>query len=584
MLFQGQEPPDVVRDPIMESWQRCYSQDVDPCQLQIPHGLDVDFGGLLHDAAGPVLDSLEGQLADEPVSIILTDEHGRVLDRRAGNRRLNENLDRIQLAPGASYSEEHVGTNGIGTASANGLPFRVFGTEHYAEWLRGLSCAGAPIRHPVTRRMLGVLDLTCFAEQGNAVLCALDREAASDIERRLLELTSASEHALFRAFRTACSHTRRPILCMTDDVLMANQVASRTLSPPDQQTLLAVACSLPPGEEDWKRTVDLSGGPVVVRVTAVSHGARAAGVIVRVDDAGSRRVAARLPSTDPPSTLAGRSVAWRRAWSEACAGQCDRRWVLMTGEPGVGKSALVMAVHQQRLSRGELRVVDLEDTASDESAGLEAAFTGLTDPSMTADDTVLLRHLQALDASAAMRMAELLEQHRSADDQPRLAVTLTLDGRPTSPHLDPILRLLGRPVEVPPLRYRVEDLHELVPVLLRRIAGGEYRVDRDVMQLLLHRRWPGNVAELERVLTAAAKASWTRNISVRDLPADCHATSPRTLTAMEAMERDAIVDALIRTSGNVTEAADRLGISRATAYRRIRTFGIDCGRYRTAEQ
>ena len=66
------------------------------------------------------------------------------------------------LAPGFSYAEEHVGTNGIGTALEGGGPARVFGHEHYVEHLEEFACTGVPVRHPVTHKVLGVVDLTCW--------------------------------------------------------------------------------------------------------------------------------------------------------------------------------------------------------------------------------------------------------------------------------------------------------------------------------------------------------------------------------------------------------------------------------------
>jgi transcriptional regulator of acetoin/glycerol metabolism len=94
------------------------------------------------------------------------------------------------------------------------------------------------------------------------------------------------------------------------------------------------------------------------------------------------------------------------------------------------------------------------------------------------------------------------------------------------------------------------------------------------MQTLLRREWPGNVAELEQVLRAALSHRRSGRIALEDLPEDVHATSRRVLTPLEALERDAIARALIDAGGNRAEAAARLGISRATIYRKIRSYGI----------
>ena len=67
--------------------------------------------------------------------MILCDADGVVLSRRTGDSGLEQYLDRVWLAPGFSYAEQFVGTNGIGTALEARGPAQVFGHEHYAERL-----------------------------------------------------------------------------------------------------------------------------------------------------------------------------------------------------------------------------------------------------------------------------------------------------------------------------------------------------------------------------------------------------------------------------------------------------------------
>ena len=83
-------------------------------------------------SAQPVLRSLSEQLQGQSVSVILTDPTGVVLSRLTGDGELERHLDRVLLAPGFSYAEKFVGTNGIGTALEVGGPTHVFGHEHYA--------------------------------------------------------------------------------------------------------------------------------------------------------------------------------------------------------------------------------------------------------------------------------------------------------------------------------------------------------------------------------------------------------------------------------------------------------------------
>ena len=101
------------------------------------------------------------------------DAAGVVLTRMTADHDLERHLDGVQLAPGFSYAEEYVGTNGIGTALEGGQPAAVFGHEHYAEDLEDLACAGVPIHHPISGKVVGAVDLTCWRKHADRLLIAL---------------------------------------------------------------------------------------------------------------------------------------------------------------------------------------------------------------------------------------------------------------------------------------------------------------------------------------------------------------------------------------------------------------------------
>src|SRR6202042_2099060 len=127
----------------------------------------------------------------QPISVILTDAAGVVLTRLTSDPDLERHLDGVYLAPGFSYAEEFVGTNGIGTALEGGQPAHVFGHEHYAEHLEDLACAGVPIRHPISGRTLGAVDLTCWRKDADPLLVALAKTTADQIMQALLTDSSA---------------------------------------------------------------------------------------------------------------------------------------------------------------------------------------------------------------------------------------------------------------------------------------------------------------------------------------------------------------------------------------------------------
>jgi transcriptional regulator of acetoin/glycerol metabolism len=118
-----------VRPPILDSWRRSRFFGVDADRIETPYNADFDPHSRLATAAGPVLDRLSDALHGTPMCLILTDSRGRVRERRTGDHALHRHLDEISLAPGFSYAEEYVGTNGIGTAAEEGRTSHVFGSE-----------------------------------------------------------------------------------------------------------------------------------------------------------------------------------------------------------------------------------------------------------------------------------------------------------------------------------------------------------------------------------------------------------------------------------------------------------------------
>ncbi len=564
-----------VREVIVSSWRRSRFWGVAVNQVDLPYRGELDFDSRLLHASQPVLNRLERELADARMSVILTDAQAWVLDRRAGERSLNSYLDRILLAPGFSYAEKFIGTNGIGTALEEKRPSHVFGHEHFVDRLHAVSCAGAPIRDPITGKVLGVIDVTCWRADASLLMSVLVQEAARDVEARLFELSGDRERALLREFLAACRRTKRPVLSLSDDLTITNVSATHLLDHDDYAIVREKAVELASSPRETTGEVLLSGGQLVrLHCRPVTSSSGNAGTIVEIQLAGESRPRPVAVSQNAPPLpgLAGRSSAWARACHEVDASSRRRAWLLLVGAPGVGKVSLARAVHRRALPQSRLWVVDAAEIP-DGSFGewLAQLRERLADPA----GTIVLRHLERLTPPAALAVGAALEHAGRSGDAPWVVGTLaatTIIGE----ELDALLRHFLSSVTVPPLRHRIDDVRELVPVLLaRHAAGTTVECSPEVLQTLLRREWPGNVGELEEVLQAALARQRSGRIRLEDLPEDLHAQSRRVLTSWESLERDAIARALVKTRGNRTEAAAQLGISRATIYRKIHAYGIE---------
>ena len=146
-------------------------------------------------------------------------------------------------------------------------------------------------------------------------------------------------------------------------------------------------------------------------------------------------------------------------------------------------------------------------------------------------------------------------------------------------------RLSQLTLHVPPLRERVEDIAPLAWHLLGQHSPGVSFTDR-ALRLLESHTWPGNVRELRNVVMKAAVMYADRGagaqidaehllVGVSAPPVHNGTAAPVNGASLEGMERRMIFDALAATGGHQQQAAARLGISRRTLSRKLKTYEAD---------
>lgn len=580
-LTQQDVSPDIVREPILASWSRSHRRGVDADRIELPYVTDLDTDSPLVTAAAPILRQLGEQLNAEPVSIILTDAQGVVLDRVDSGSAIARYLDRVDLAPGFSYAERFVGTNGIGTALSEGRPTLVHGPEHYAENLERLACAGVPIRHPVQGTVLGALDLTSWAGESMAMMQALAMACAERIERGLLNTAGLTELALFREYLRTSQRTNGVVLAVNGDVVMMNEQARRTLSPADQHSLMEWAADVRDEAGEVTLICDLPSGLVArLRYRPVDgRRGRLGGVVeVRFAKQPSSVPARALPRQNALPGLVGSSGVWQWCVGEVEACYRSREWLVLAGEAGTGKLALLRAVLARHDPAGHFRVLDGEETRTPEAVD---AWLDEVAAELNEDGALIIRHAERLGAEALVGLGDLLQAHAlgGSTDGCWVALTMTTDSSgspaPTSETAAYLLPHFPHTVQVPSLRHHSEDVPELVTSLLSSLSRGHrLRFGFDAMQQLTRAPWPGNVAQLRSVLQELLNRRRTGTVHATDLPAQARSAIRRQLTQIEALERDAIVRSLTTNGGNKTRACTELGMSRATIYRKIRDYGI----------
>jgi transcriptional regulator of acetoin/glycerol metabolism len=309
-----------------------------------------------------------------------------------------------------------------------------------------------------------------------------------------------------------------------------------------------------------------SGATARLSCSPVSSEAGPAGGVVRVKV--TRESELTASAVTPPPVLpgiAGSGALWLRACNDTRNHRRGGEWVVLEGEPGAGKVAIARAVHTQHDPAAPFTVLDLADASK-----VAALFQRLAEVLAAGQGTVVLRHLDQLPAARTPALASLLRAGRNRGSW--VVATMT-EG---NGHVDDVLTCFPRSVPVPPLRHHIEDVRELVPFLLLKLGQDTRLVcSPAAMQLLLRSKWPGNVSQLRQVLRKVEQRRRAGTIEPEDLPPECRTVQRHILSPLESLQRDAIVRGLLDAEGNKARAAEALGMSRATIYRKIREYGID---------
>jgi transcriptional regulator of acetoin/glycerol metabolism len=276
-----------LRPRLLASWQRSQDYGVSLEEIDPVFSGTYDDESLFYECGSAVLEELHRTLIDEPISLMLTDADGLVLNRLSGDTSLLRALDQVHLAPGFSYSERQAGTNGLGLALADQLPTVVRAEEHYALSLATYTCAAVPVFDPCRGRLEGCINLTTWSRSSQDLLLALAQSAAGNTSALML----------------ARSQGRRPRPTPRGEVFRVNPVrlepgsgTTGSMSAQWQEAVARAADAIAAG-----RAVAAVGEPGSGRLTALAQAQRRA------------RPRDRILAASPPDPRD--AEAWLQLWA-----------------------------------------------------------------------------------------------------------------------------------------------------------------------------------------------------------------------------------------------------------------------------
>jgi len=307
--------------------------------------------------------------------------------------------------------------------------------------------------------------------------------------------------------------------------------------------------------------------------------------------------------------IVGHGAAAKKIRKQAVAAANAEACVILTGESGTGKNILARAIHNSgRRAGGPFLAINCRaiprELALGEFLGFEAgAFnTGASvgQPSkfeLAQGGTLFLEEIEALPLETQAALQRVIEMgdvirlggNRVIPVDVRIIASTTrsmdelleLD----SFRHDLLLRLSSFVIIMEPLRKRAEDIPLLVEHLLDKLTvqlSRPLKVSPEALEALTEYPWPGNIREVETVLERAALLFEGPQIELDSLPPAIAKRSAlvkgksvvQQIQTLEQAEKSAILTAMQAANGHLTKAAQSLGISRTTLWRKMKELGI----------
>jgi two-component system, NtrC family, nitrogen regulation response regulator NtrX len=306
--------------------------------------------------------------------------------------------------------------------------------------------------------------------------------------------------------------------------------------------------------------------------------------------------------------MVGESVAMRALRKQiSVVAPTDGR-VLISGESGAGKELVARAIHAQS-RRAAAPFIEVNSAAIPEElieselfGHVKGSFTGATAAKkgkfeLADGATLFLDEVSDMSANVQAKVLRVLEEQRfepvgsnapiNVDVRVIAATNKRLDEEIEKGtfRADLFFRLNVIPFEVPPLRERIEDVPLLVEHFNQRFANAYGRkpkkFESEAIEMMQRYSWPGNVRELRNTIERVVIMHQNHRVGIKDLPAFGDAEPPASSyrfpsfkEASDAYHREFIQRKLDEADGNVSRAAELMGIDRSHLYRRMKALGI----------
>lgn len=616
-----------IRPIIAEDWKRCKSAGIDP--IKGGYGKKVDeaiFQSILAEnhalleSSRDIMQSVYDVLCQSRFTLTLTDSVGYVLECVGTKDAISADLS-CNFTKGTLWSNLSVGTNAISVALDHDVSIQKIGAEHYCRSHHSAICSATSIHNP-DGAIIGCLNLSSNNENSTTPhphSLGLVIAAVHGIEGNLaLHQTAEMMHAALEDGETS-------ILFLSRDYhpIWANHSALELFQMEKEDLYQKDFRELSPNLK-WTDQFWLHGRRNFfndVRVLTKTAALRCSAVIYPLMDLGTSVLTVTLNKQncliESVNKLSGNRAFYtfddvltqdpnmKRVLSQAQKYARYSGNIFIEGESGTGKEILAQAIHDAS-DRATGPFVTVDCTSIQRGLwecglfGYESgAFPGAAHEGnpgrfeLANHGTLFFDQISELPLDIQNKLLRAIESHRitriGGNEEIQLDIriiaatnhNLENDVAMQSFSAELFYRLNVFRLDIPPLRDRRDDISYCVKIFIDHLNAlyplSPHSCSQEFLDGLMNYEWRGNIRELQNAIERAFLSSSEMILGKESL----HAVFSTGIEENQAQtsSQDTNEANLIRTTlaicdGNVDDAAKKLGISRATLYRRLKKYNI----------
>lgn len=586
---------------------------------------------LLIALSEPIINNLYNFVKGSGFFGILTDARGCILNIM-GDENVLETAFNLDMVPGAYMSEQHIGTNAMGTALWEKKPVQISGEEHFVEVYHRWTCSAAPIRDP-KGNIIGTLNLTGYSRLVHSHTLGMVVAAVKSIELALKH-QQAKDKLLWsrqyagtiidsipkgiltispKGFIKSINRKGQKIVGRAKDALIGMRIEEFFTDWPkiqasfsDQKFHLKSRTYIQQDHQSLEISLELY--PIFDSRENQNGMICIFSEVPRISQEEKTKVHHKMYTFDK---IIGRNKKFLNTLEYAKQIANSPSTVLISGESGTGKEVFAQSIHRAS-DRQDEPFIPLncgaipKDLIESELFGYEdGAFTGARKGGnkgkfeLAHKGTLFLDEIGEMPLFMQTNLLRVLEDRefyriggvkKIPVDVRIIAATnkdLKTEVEKGNFRKDLYYRINVLPLSLAPLRQRKDDIPLFIDYFMTtkslKLGKESFTLSKEKLEELLHYHWPGNIRELENMVEQLVNSQSAPYHHDQEQPfenslnssGDVSSTgSAKSLESLAKVERDHIFKALDYYNHNITAAAKALGLGRNTLYRKLEKYKI----------